>query len=144
MQYHFLETLEVTTCDAFLNFNFAPLAIRRRISVLGLLFKITIEKCHPGFREIFQSSPVSVYRSSHNFRKALHDYQLSDLCTGRQSDLVDRSIFGLVRVFNALPKYCLETNSVSTFQKRCTDIVREKCMKGDPKWHQNFHRKVCI
>ena len=74
LQDHFLEKLEVSRCDAFLNFNFAPLAIRRRISVLGLLFKVTTEKCHPGFREIFQSSPVSVYRSSHNFRKALHDY----------------------------------------------------------------------
>ena len=60
IQDHFLDKLDMSQKDAFLRYNFAPLA-SRHIRILGLLFKIALNKCHPGFREFFQSVPVETY-----------------------------------------------------------------------------------
>ena len=45
------------------------------------------------------------------------DKRLRDICDGSQSDLVNRSIFGAVRVFNRLPAFLFEVDSVHAFKR---------------------------
>ena len=41
-----------------------------------------------------------------------HNKRLVDICVGGQSDLVNRSIFGAVKVFNQLPGFVLDVDAV--------------------------------
>ena len=49
VQRRFLQKLEVTESQAFLEYNFAPTELRRNIGILGLLHKRVLGQCHPSF-----------------------------------------------------------------------------------------------
>ena len=51
VQTSFLNKLEVTERQAFLNFNFAPIKLRRNVAILGLLHKRVLGLCHKSFEK---------------------------------------------------------------------------------------------
>ena len=52
VQNRFLRELNVSPCQAFLEFNFAPPSLRRNIGALGLLHKRVLGKAHPTFEKL--------------------------------------------------------------------------------------------
>ena len=52
VQNRFLRELNVSPCQAFLEFNFAPPSLRRNIGALGLLHKHVLGKVHPTFEKL--------------------------------------------------------------------------------------------
>ena len=52
LQRHFLHELDISTEDAFLNYNFAPPSLKRDISILGLLHKRVLGKAHPVYQKL--------------------------------------------------------------------------------------------
>lgn len=140
VQRAFLHGIETAEDAAFLRFNLAPSQLRRDIAILGLLFKIAKGKSHPDFELLF---PRDVRARNWHTRanESSHDMRLVDICNGNQSDLINRSIFGAVRVFNRLPSFLLEVESVQGFQRLLTERVRHFCRQGFNNWQCTYSNR---
>ena len=107
----------------FTQYNLAPPTLRRDIAMLGLLHKVTLRLAHKDFATLF---PPSSYRHQHGTRLAQrrHDKQLYELCDGTQTEQLNRSIFGLTRVYNLLPQDIINTTTIHSFQTLLTRTAR--------------------
>ena len=98
----FLRQLNVDRDIALLEFNLAPLAMRRDIAMLGILHRAAIGEGPTQFREYFYRKPGS--------------RNLFDALDGTNpSRLMRRSIWGLVKVYNGLGG-ARDCDSVKDFQ----------------------------
>ena len=52
-QNRFLRVIGITPECTFLEYNFAPPKLRRNLSMLGMLHKRVLGKCHPSFERLF-------------------------------------------------------------------------------------------
>ena len=88
----FLSELNVSSQDAFFKFNLAPLKFRRNIGMLGFIHKAVLGHSH---RKICALFPPSLLNHNFNTRLSarLHNKQLFDRCSGRQSQILHQSIF---------------------------------------------------
>ena len=133
VQNSFLREIELTPACAFLEYNLQPLNLRRDIAMLGLLFKVRTGLAHPAFNTCFP--PAAVPASQTRACRAAHPLQIVDFCDGQHEDLMRRSIFGLVHVFNQMPAHCVEgCVCVSSFQRRLTEAAHAACRAAKPRW----------
>ena len=123
----FLRELSLSDRHALLSWNLLPLSCRSDIAMLGMLHKITLGLAHPAFASFFPPAPVNTNVRRTRLDERRHDKQFLDRCDGRHSALMQRSLFGLVLVYNLLPRECVAADSVSYFQSCLTDIVRCNC-----------------
>ena len=117
----FLRQLNLDRVIALLEFNLAPLAMRRDISMLGILHRAAIGEGPTQFREYFYRKPGS--------------RNLFDALDGTNpSRLMRRSIWGLVKVYNGLGG-ARDCDSVKDFQmvvqERAKSVV---CKRLLPAW----------
>ena len=109
-QDRFLLELGIDRDAALMDFNLAPLSMRRDIAVLGLLHRAALGDGPPQLREIFQRRPGSL--------------RLVDPLDGQNpSQLMRRSIWGSVKVYNALGD-SLQCGSVKDFQKHLQERAK--------------------
>ena len=137
VQTMFLEELGIAEDLAMLEFHLAPLSARRDIAILGLLHKVAMRKGPSSLQELF---PLG---GSHFPRSLLapsvgHDHQLHDAIDGCQSAAVGRSAFGMIHVYNLLPKDVVEGASIKTFQRKLQLGLKRACRAGLPDWPDLF------
>lgn len=137
VQASFLHGLQLSVEEAFLQHNLAPLQLRRDIGILGLLFKIARGEAHPDFEELFPRD-LRARNWTTRANKEGHNMRLCDTCDGGQSDLINRSIFSAVRVFNRLPAFTVDVSSVRAFQRLLTERARHACRSEMPKWESMY------
>ena len=72
-----------------------------------------------------------------------HNKQLygHDLEVHRQYGLYDRSIFPMTDKYNKLPQEVVDCKTVSEFQSRLMNVVREECKNGNEHWKFKFHAR---
>ena len=140
LQKHFLDELQLTEEEAFLQFNFAPPILRRNIGILGLLHKRVLGKAHP----IFESLLPFHFDVFGNFRPGEHRKQLyNHICDMYfQPELFKRSIFNMVYSYNRLPNDAIECMSVKLFQSCLTKMARDQCEHENPRWKFMFDRRL--
>merc|ERR1712118_288770 len=63
-----------------------------------------------------------------------HNRQLHDYLNGEHNELVRRSLLSLPQFYNCLRQEVVNAKSVATFQKKLTNLVRNKLRSGDEKW----------
>ena len=139
VQRNFLHHLQVSEQDAFLDFNFAPTILRRNIAVLGLLHKRVLGLCHRSFEGL-----LPWYSQRFNSERPVgHNKQLYGhwLEVKEHRALFGRSIFSMIDIYNNLPQSVVDAPSVSSFQKRLTEIARTRCKALDPMWQFSFCRR---
>ena len=112
----------------YFDFNLVSLKFRRAIGMLGVLIKIYRGTAHEDFNMLFPKAP-SVPTHEHNTRATYrrHDLQLVDYCNGTQLSQFQRSLFGRVKVWNALPASFVHAKNVSTFQSMLTRASKQAC-----------------
>ncbi len=139
VQSSFLCHLEIGEQQAFADHNLAPLRLRRDIGMLGVFWKICHGVAHPDFATLFPKVPSRV-APVHNTRVARrrHDMQLVDPCDGTQLAQFQRSLFGLVKVWNALPTAFVHETSVSSFQSKLAQASRKACSDNRDGWQDMF------
>ena len=54
----------------------------------------------------------------------------------RRLAVIDRSAFGLVAVYNMLPKEVVEHEDVSLFQGALQSLVKERALSGSEAWRK--------
>ena len=129
---------------AFLQHNLAPLCLRRDIAILGFLFRVCQNQVHPAFLRMFAREKDG---TRYNTRLAArrHGKQLQDPCDGSQCELLQRSIFGMIRIFNLLPKSAVLKRDTKGFQKALTELARNECRAGKEDFALLFSstRRLC-
>ena len=117
--------------EAFVNYKTAPLALRRKIAMLGLIHKCATGQAPVNLCKLFERDtkppPVNTRRS-----KKLHPYKLVDRMDGNQSSLLARSIYGLVRFYNVLPEHIVRKKSVRNLQGYVQSTALKLCKGGMP------------
>ena len=130
--------------EGFLLHNLAPLAMRRDIAMLGLLYRIVHGFAHADLQQIF---PWAAGAHGYQTRTAIrrHEYQLAEERIGTHWALYTRSLFGLTRIWNRLPEKLVTLGTVTDFQKALTEIARKSCRNNVPDWSTAFSpRRVII
>ena len=103
--------------------------------MLGLIFRSVSGQAHTDLAALFGPAPPTEHY--HRTRRAAnqHDRQLQEERPGSHPALMQRSVFGLIRVWNRLPHHVVHSTCVSAFQASLTELVRERCRAQDVNWH---------
>ena len=112
----FLRELGIDSIAALMDFNLAPLSMRRDIALLGMLHRAALGNGPPQLREMF--------------KRRIGSLKLVDPLEGRQPTiLMRRSIWGLVRVYNTLGA-SLQCSAVKYFQMHLQERAKSIVSKG--------------
>ena len=104
VQKGFLAEFGVDEVCAFEAFNLAPLCLRRDLAMLGLIHRSVLGQGPMQFKRFFFEEAVSDRRSG-RFKR--HQRQIHEWNTGKQFDIVSRSVLGhLVPSKNCGPEVC--------------------------------------
>ena len=132
IQSSFVAEMDMTEEVAFLDHNFAPPRLRRDIGILGFLHERVLGLGHPALEEFLPFDPVV---------NAWHNKQLEGHCDSCVAfhPLYNRSIFGMVHVYNRLHQCLIDLPTVQLFQSALTKMAKAICRNGDPDWRNAFH-----
>ena len=136
--YRFVRELGLSPEEAFLEHRLAPPSLRRSIGILGLLHKRVLGKCHPSFDRLLPwwISKFSEPRGrGHNKQLYGHWVEIS-----HHQAIFQRSIFGMIDVYNDLPQGVVDSPSVSAFQHSLTHIMHIRCRLLNADWASSFSR----
>ena len=99
----FLREADVSTVEALMHFNLAPLSMRRDIAMLGMLHRAKLGIGPPQLCTLFKKMPGG--------------FMLKDpYLNFARSPLVRRSVWGLIPVYNRLGSAALSIETVKDFQ----------------------------
>ena len=137
IQNRFLSDIGISETDALLFFNLAPLSIRRDLSALGFIHRTLLGKGPTQFRDFFRLDTNSCYRRTRQGSRR-HHRQLEDPYQHFHKDYINRSVFGYIWIYNALPEDVVEAETVKIFQKRCQLLLKDLVSSGNPYWKATF------
>ena len=139
---HFLRDVGLTIDIAFDKFNLAPLAFRRDVAMLGLLHKCALGLAHDSLQALVPAAPQQHQRLfSTRLAGRRHNRQLLERCRGDHLDVLARSVFGLVRVYNLLKQVIVNAPTIKSFQRRLTKAAHERS-KFDAKWATMYSPRI--
>jgi hypothetical protein len=119
IQTKFLQEAGVSEKEALMEFNLAPLETRRDIAMLGVIHRTAMGRGPRHFRIHFQKQ---------------QDGYIKDPRAELKGAVVQRSAFGLVAVYNALPAKVKASHTVSNFQQRLQDVLKQAAVDGILEW----------
>ena len=126
----FLNELEISEETAFLEHNFAPPALRRRIGLLGFAHKVALGDCHPRLPELLPStkepSGTKVFQL---FKESIVYFE---------ETLYSKSLYGALQYYNSIPSALRKAPSVKSFQSDLTNEVRRLVRDSNPRWRKAF------
>ena len=130
VQRHFLKAINMSERDAFLNHNLVPQQLRRDIGMLGALHKCATGQAHPEIADVFpmHKSPL---RATNTHTKQLHDHFDT---RNNWPEWMQRSVYGLIKVYNELPQSTVDQLVVSRFQAVLTEKARISCRSDTGGW----------
>ena len=121
-QRHFLSEIGLSELDALKNFSLAPLATRRDIALLGLIHRSARFDGPPHYQTLFpRMSPSQNVRETCT-RACRHQLQIEERFVFNSTDVIQRSAFGLVKTYNALPVKAVAA-SVKALQRQVQHAV---------------------
>ena len=138
VQCSFLAHLGISEFDAFLRFNLAPWQMRRDIGMLGVLWKVSRGAAHKDMCALFPMCPAPSRNPRTRADHRRHRRQFVNPCDGTQLRQFSRSLFGLLKVWNALPADFVEAKSVSKFQSMLSNAAKCACRDEAPFWQEMF------
>ena len=129
----------MTDTEAFIEHNFAPPSLRRRIGLLGLLHKRVLGKCHPGLVHVL---PFAEGLDANYHNKALEPF--ADM-QRYQARLYMRSLFAYILMYNRLPQAIVDMPSVKSFQSKLTALAKLRAQTDQEGWRSSFQNceEIC-
>ena len=125
VQRRLLRVLGLTDAEALQRYNLAPLTSRRDIAMLGLLHRVTLGDVSEQIRSLFPKQtaarPENTRATQLGLRRHQHQFAVPSFTT----DILKRSIFGLIVVYNLLPARVVESKTVKVFQSRLQSGLRK-------------------
>ncbi len=145
VQRRFLREVGLTELDALQQYRLAPLPVRRDIAMLGMIHRVCHGRAPAPLAALFtpRAPPRSTGRSWGTVLRGAalrHHKQLTDyIGMGGHTDVIRRSCFGLVTVWNMLPANVAESKTTKACQRSL-----QKCLlnyakaNGDRDWQHFF------
>ena len=129
IQNKFLRFLGMPADEALINYKVAPLALRRKIAMIGLIHRCATGQAPKSLCDLF---PPDHRRAPYNTRQTTryHHLRLADRINGTHSDLTKRSIFGLVKFYNVMPMRIVQNLSVKHLQGYIQSEAILRCKSG--------------
>ena len=127
VQRRLLRELGMSEVEALLNFRLAPLPSRRDMAMLGALHKVTLGLAPPQLAAFFPRAAgrtTSFDRQRLRHWRPLHDKQLHSECAIDSTDIMRRSLFGLVHLYNRLPQRTVGQLSIKSFQRSLQEALK--------------------
>ena len=133
VQRRLLRELGLSAEEALEKYNLALLETRRDIAMLAVLHKVVLGLAPPQLAALFPAAPpAEPGRSSTRLLVRRHDRQLLQrVC---RTDVLKRSLFGMVSVYNALPPEVVSAKTISAFQSKLQSGVRVAAMRAVEEW----------
>ena len=107
--------------------------------MLGLIHRTVLGLSPPQFGNWFfltdAADPVHRIRR----QERLHNKQLHDWLSNRDTELLRRSALGLVRVYNELPRFTVEQKTVKDFQTSLQNGGKDAVAKGVENWQNGLN-----
>ena len=132
VQKRFLHQIELSEEIAFLEYNLAPLCVRRDIAILGCIHRAAMHQGPPALWKFFRRAEVT--RAYNTRQTQSHSLQIAEWTRGRNLEIMRRSAFGMIRVYNLLQQDTVEKADVKSFQSALTQLVRDRLNGGDLEW----------
>ena len=137
VQRRFLREIGLTEILALRDWRLAPLGSRRDMSMLGALHKINLGTAPPQLMALFPPrgpvvEPLARQRLRH--WRPLHTRQLCTQASFTSTELMQRSVFGLARVYNLLPQSVVDSASVKLFQRTLQRALLRFAEAGADDW----------
>ena len=143
LQERFLREAGVSTFEALMVFNLAPLAARRDVAMLGLIHRCVLEKGPQQFREFFKPADKRQQPNTRLQKKReKHGRQLHDPRKSSHLNVVRRSALGLVAVYNLLPAAVVRNTEVKDFQRELQELFKKRAEEGEEDWAETFSPRV--
>ena len=102
--------------------------------MLGLVHRTVLGQGPPHFRRFFKRKPDTTAVHWTRSAKARHHRQLEEVQHANCPGLLRRSAFGLVKVYNLLPREVVAEDTVPEFQKRLQRLVKTYAAGGRENW----------
>ena len=142
MQRRFLRELGFSEEAALANYRLAPLEARRDMAMLAVLHEVTLRTAPARLLELFPSMPPATSRFDlQRLRRGWrppHSHQLYTECSFDSTDVLQRSLFGLVRCYNALPETVVAAETVKGFQRKLQQGLQRASERNEPEWARLF------
>ena len=144
VQRRFLNELDITEEDAIVQFNLAPLSVRRDVAMLGLIHRAVLGHGPEQLKQFFHRSPEGPRTCKSRLAARRHNKQLVDPRNCAFLEITRRSALGLVAVYNLLPQVAVDITSVKAFQSQLQNIVKRELHLQNPEWQQLLSPRVPI
>ena len=118
-----------------MDFNLAPLNLRRDIAMLGLIRRTVIGQGPQHFRQFFYAASRPNRRSERHIR---HSRQLHEYRNGNYLAMVGRSALGAISVYNLLPQGIVDADNVKGFQRSLQDFAKHMAAQHFPAWQHLY------
>ena len=129
VQRKFLRFIGMPWDVAFVEYKLAPLALRRRIALMGL-----IHRCATGQapRKLCAMFPLDGRSNVNRTRRAnrYHNLRLVDRIDGTQCTITQRSIYGLIKFYNILPQNVVKNKNPRHLQGYLQHEAMKRCKSG--------------
>ena len=141
VQRRLLRELGLTELEALRDFRLAPLSSRRDMGMLGTLHKLNLGTAPAQLKALFPllgaaTEPLQRQRLRH--WRPLHSKQVYTPATFRSTDLMKRSLFGLVHCYNYLPKEVVDSKTVKLLQKKLQQALLRLAETDYPNWQRLY------
>ena len=127
LQNRFLKDAGVDEDAALTHFNLAPLSSRRDMAMLGMIHRTMLGKGPAQFLQLFKKAA---------------DRKFEDPRSRLGGELVKRSAFGLVAIYNLLPHSCRQANTVKDFQQSIQQLIKERAEEGCQDWANTLSPRI--
>ena len=141
MQRGFLQELDLDESIAFLQFNFAPPCLRRDIAMLGFFHKRVPGQAHPAIEQLLPMHSDLFTIAAPGHTKRIHNQHEK---IRFQTALFQRSIFGHIDVYNALPQHVVDHQDGVSFQALLTQIAKTECQQHKLFWQHRFSSRQFV
>ena len=134
---HFLKEIDLSEFDALRDFRLAPLKCRRDTAMLGVLHKVNLGTAPPQLAALFHrigllEEPPEIRKL--RFWRQLNNKQLATPVDPASSEVLRRSVFGLMRCYNKLPQIMVDATTIKLLQRELQLGLLRYAERGADDW----------
>ena len=104
------------------------------MAMLAVVHRCNLGHGPPHFKQFFRRREEPGRRLLTRSDMRRHQWQLEDPRDGTHSELLARSVFGLIGVYNVLPDCSIGEPSVQLFQRALQSILKERASASIDGW----------
>ena len=136
VQRRFLREIGMDERTALRDYRLAPLPARRDMAMLGALHRVALGLAPPQLAALFPLRGTVTepwHMGRHRNWRPLHNRQLTSLAPFRCTEVMSRSLFGVVPCYNKLPQNVVALQTVKSFQRNLQNALKlyERQTPGD-------------